>query len=75
VNSIAVSVTHQSSTVTYDEVAAIIPRLQTQVSEHLGPVWRIDAALTLVPEGGQPRSIKFGNAAPVNNGNDFYVVA
>ncbi|MET8629538.1 hypothetical protein ABZW30_38375 [Kitasatospora sp. NPDC004669] len=45
---IKIEVTNESTVLTADEVKAVIPALQTQVHEHLAPIWGIDADLSYV---------------------------
>lgn len=54
-NPISVAVVNQSDTVTDSEVQTVITALQQQVSLHLAPNWRVDAALTFVAKGAVPR--------------------
>jgi hypothetical protein len=53
---IPVSVINSSKVLKDAEIAAAVPALQIQVSEHLAPRWHIDAALEFVPTGKQPSS-------------------
>jgi len=48
---IGVAVINASTVLRDDDVAAIVPALQTQVSEHLALVWGIDAILYFMPKG------------------------
>lgn len=51
---IKVSVINSSSVLTDDQVHAVIPALQTQVSRDFAPPWGVDADLDFVPKGQQP---------------------
>jgi len=51
---IAVAIINASSVLNDDEIAAAVPALQRQVSEHFAPVWGIDATLYVVPRGAPP---------------------
>jgi hypothetical protein len=51
---IGVAVINASTVLNDDSVAAVVPALQTQVSEHLAPVWGIDATVVFVPTGTSP---------------------
>jgi hypothetical protein len=50
----AVAVINASTVLGDDEVSAIVPALQKQVSEHLSLVWGTDASLSFIPRGGAP---------------------
>jgi hypothetical protein len=51
---IAVAIINESTLLTDDQVRAIVPALQQQVSRDFAPAWGIDANLTFVAKGGQP---------------------
>jgi hypothetical protein len=53
---IPVSVINGSKVLKDADIAAAVPALQIQVSEHLGPRWHIDAALEFVPTGKKASS-------------------
>lgn len=46
-----VAIINNSQVLKDDEIAAVVPALQTQVSKHLAPKWSIDATLQFVPSG------------------------
>jgi hypothetical protein len=48
---IGVAIVNASTVLSDREVAAAIPALQTQVSEHLAPVWGMDATIYFIPHG------------------------
>ena len=48
---IAVALINASTVLRDDEIRAVVPALQKQVSQHLAQVWGIDAALAFVPRG------------------------
>jgi hypothetical protein len=47
---VQIAVVNQSSLVSDDEIAAIVPALQRQVSEHFSPLWGIDAGISTVQQ-------------------------
>jgi hypothetical protein len=49
-----VAIINASTVLGDDSVAAVVPALQTQVSQQLAPVWGIDAQLLFVPTGSSP---------------------
>ena len=49
---VKIAVVNQSSLVSDDEIAAIVPALQRQVSEHFSPIWGIDAGISAVQQNG-----------------------
>jgi len=51
---IQIAVINACTALSDDQVSAVVPALQTQVSRDFAPVWGPDAALTFVPTGGQP---------------------
>jgi len=51
---IQISVINASTVIQDAEIPAVVSALQQQVSNDFGPVWGVDAKLTLVPSGGQP---------------------
>jgi len=53
---IGVAVINASTVLPDNDVAVVIPALQTQVSEHLALAWGIDATLYFVPQGAPPPS-------------------
>ena len=50
----SVAVINASTVLRDDDVAAAVPALQKQVSEHLSAVWGIDATLNFVQQGASP---------------------
>ena len=50
----SVAVINASTVLRDDDVAAAVPALQKQVSEHLAAVWGIDATLNFVQQGASP---------------------
>ena len=48
---IKVSISNSSTVLTDEQVKAVIPALQTQVTRDFGPVWGIEADLDFVPKG------------------------
>ncbi len=53
---IKIAVINASNACTDEEVKAVVPALQKQVSGDFGPVWGVDAELTFVPKGSTPPS-------------------
>jgi hypothetical protein len=53
-NPIPISVINHSKALTDTEIAPVVAALQIQVSEHLAPAWKVDAALMFVAAGQQP---------------------
>jgi hypothetical protein len=53
---VTVSIFNDSTTLQDADVQPVVAALQRQVSEHFAPAWGIDAALTFVPKGQQPRA-------------------
>jgi len=51
---IQIAVINACSILTDDQVSAVVPALQTQVSEHFAPAWGTDATLSFVAQGAQP---------------------
>jgi hypothetical protein len=51
---IKISIINESTLLTDEEIGAVVPALQTQVSEHFGPAWGVDAQLTFVARGQKP---------------------
>jgi len=49
-----VAVVNQSNILADADVQAIVPALQEQVSQHLEPTWRVNAALAFFKKGSQP---------------------
>jgi hypothetical protein len=52
---IDISVINASTVLKDDEVGAAVPALQSQVSDDFAPAWGIDATVTFVPTGQQPK--------------------
>lgn len=50
----SVAIINASTVLRDDDVAAVVPALQKQVSEHLSAVWGIDATLNFVQQGASP---------------------
>ena len=50
----SVAVINASTVLRDDDVAAAVPALQKQVSEHLSAVWGVDATLNFVQRGASP---------------------
>jgi len=48
---VTVVIINQSSLVSHDELAAMLPALQRQVSEHFAPLWGVDAVVELAGPG------------------------
>jgi hypothetical protein len=51
---IGVAVINACTVLPNEAIAATVPALQTQVSEHLASVWGVDATLAFVPSNGAP---------------------
>ncbi len=51
---VKVSIINDSTVLKDDEVAAVVPALQTQIHRDFAPVWGVDAELAFVPHGQPP---------------------
>ena len=51
---IGVAIVNASTVLQDEDVSQACPALQTQVSEHLAPVWGVDATLYFIPRGAAP---------------------
>ena len=51
---IKISIKNDSSRLADAQVSAVVPALQTQVSQDFAPPWGVDADLDFVPKGQQP---------------------
>jgi hypothetical protein len=51
---IGIAIINASTAIGDDAVGTAVPALQTQVSEHLAPIWGVDAELFFVPSGAPP---------------------
>lgn len=53
-SNIQIAILNHSTVLTDTQVQAVVPALQTQVTDHFAPVWGIHADLTFVPHGQSP---------------------
>jgi hypothetical protein len=53
---VQIAIVNESTVLTDDQVRAVLPALQKQVSGDFAPGWGIDAVITFVPQGQQPSS-------------------
>src|SRR5260370_15791019 len=54
-----IAVLNASSVLTDDDVAAVVPALQTQVSRDFAPIWGIDADLRFVAHNDKPAAAEW----------------